>query len=113
HVVLHLVRAALPPEPGAKHKRLGGLRPPTPPPRVCPPDHPYGYSIRSLDPANRLTFDNLRTFTVGVRGRLHRPRDLPFFGRSRPHSWPRPAKKRRLWRDTQRVPGPSKPPCKR
>src|SRR5262249_12139097 len=30
HLVLHLVRADLPPEPGAKHKRLGGLRPPYP-----------------------------------------------------------------------------------
>src|SRR5262249_46629779 len=30
HLVLHLVRAALPPEPGAKHKRLGGRRTPNP-----------------------------------------------------------------------------------
>src|SRR5262249_61370737 len=30
HLVLHLARAALPPEPPAKKKRLGGLRPPHP-----------------------------------------------------------------------------------
>src|SRR5262249_25643190 len=31
HFVLRLVRAAKPPEPGAKKKRLGGLRPAPPP----------------------------------------------------------------------------------
>src|SRR5262245_28697553 len=109
HLVLHLVRAALPPEPGAKHKRLGGLWPPYP-------------HLASLPAVSSLS---LQFYHLGFRGTTRRRSrrvvpPKPSLGRSRRGrrpSWTSPTGvgseytiRKRFYDATQNLHHPPHPP---